>query len=333
MRASRPLLALLALLLPACGGGGGADAGAPDAALDAGARVPADAGPGVDAGAADAGPADAGPADAGTCRLETVDRERPPACPAGSPWVSAVRGDLRSAEGAPVAGLAQVCVRLAASGVLVCLRPARACADGHFELRVPEESRCMGSASLRSFAPGGAFVTSYCHLELPASEPALDLPGPSVLYPARPPATLPPEGDPATPRTVTFEGGLEVDVTPAVLFEDYAQLASYRHPAGAPPPCFLPPGEAVDGLWAFNPEVDVPGAGFPVRIPNDRALAPGRVVDLFVLGGLNCALEDGELLEEADWVRAGTATVAADGRTIEGGRLPCLNWFGYRARP
>ena len=91
-----------------------------------------------------------------------------------------------------------------------------------------------------------------------------------------------------------------------------------------------------DGLWAFWPESAVDGVGFPVRIPNTGNLAAGTQVDLFVLGGLECNLDDGTHVPEGVWSQYGTGTVRADGAVIEsdaGSGLPCFTWFGYRARP
>ena len=326
------ICALAATGSAGCSSDGEVDAGVTDTGVpprdaglaEDGGTVPADAGH-PDGGSA---PRDAGEAPCG--ELDPVDPTRDPSCQAGT-WITGVAGTLQTSAGAPLAdAFAQVCLRLE-SDFLVCLRPTPSCADGRYVANVPENARCVASAALRALLPEPGFATTYCHMELPAQGTVLESAVPVPLYPVTAPADLPPEGDRSAARSITFAGGLEVELTPAAFFEPYAELAAVRLPEQVERPCFLPE-QPFDAVWGLAPEADIDGEGFPIRIPNEHQLPAGTVVDLFVLGGLSCHLADGTLIPEADWETFGTATVNAEGTFIEGGRLPCLNWFAYRAR-
>lgn len=286
-----------------------------------------DTGTETDAGDVDSGqPEDAGEVDGG------IDLTRDPSCTQGS-WVVIVDGVLQDEVGAGVEAKAQVCIRVAPSNNQICLRPADSAPSGEFSVVVVESARCMQSMVMRAVAPGTSYAASYCHVDVSADEPIVDIPDPVVLYDTVPAQTLPPAGQTDQPRTVVFEDGLELEVTPDDFFGDYSMLASKKVLANQPRPCFLPAGEAFDGVYALGPEEDISGDGFPVRIPNETNLAPGTVVDLYVLGGLFCQLPGApEPIEEGRWEQYGTATVNATGDFIEGGRLPCVNWFGYKAQ-
>lgn len=310
----------------ACSSGddGGEDSGT---TLDGGSTdTGTEDGGGTDSGPVDAGEsADAGDTDGG------IDLTRDPSCQ-GS-WVVIVDGVLHDESSAGLQGKAQVCVRVSPTNAQICLRPVDSTPSGEFSVLVVESARCIQSMVMRSLVPGTSYAASYCHVDVTADEPIVEIPDPVVLYDTEPPQTLPPEGQTDQARTVVFADGLELEVTPDDFNGDYTKLASKKVGPNAPRPCFLPAGETFDGVWALGPEEDVAGDGFPVRIPNDQGLAPGTVVDLYVLGGLFCQLPgSNEQLEEGRWEAYGTATVNAGGDYIEGGRLPCLNWFGYKAQ-
>jgi hypothetical protein len=329
---------------------------APGGAPDAGAS-PADAS--VDAGfASDAGMGDAGCSldatvtfevevpperDAGsrTCTVDPgADLTRDPSCPASVGWFRFVRGRVESESAAVFDAFPQVCVRNQ-DDRLACLTPEPTCSDGSWSKEIPPEFRCARSIVMRTSKPtGGIFAATYCDLEL-SGEGVLELPAPIDLYPVEPALRKPPLCSAAAPRVVQLQDGVELEVTPGdfetcfpedTACPDYARLGVRRLDASDPTPCFVDPADPPDALYAFTVEIDVEGEGFPVRLDNHQNLAPDTVVDLFVQGALACELADGTPIEEGEWVRVGTATVSSDGQHIEGGRLPCLNWFGYRAR-
>lgn len=308
------------------------------------AAEPTDSGTPNDGGVADSGSGDTGAPnpdggvnvdatvgpDSGSCSVETPPDPTPdPGCTAD--WVTVVKGDLRVAGGGPLeAAKAQLCVRTPAD-VLRCLRPVDTCADGHFEIVVPEEARCVDHGSMRMLRPAGGYATTYCQLTI-ANPPVVSLPAALQLYPTTVVNGLPPVGDMAAARDVTFPGGLVASIVPNDTYVEYSELAAKKLGPGDPVPCFLEGLPAPEGLWAFSPEGDITGPGAPLRIPNSTGLTPGSTVRLFVLGGLDCTLEDGSLVPESEWREYGNGTVSADGTVIEGARLPCLTWFGYRAQ-
>ncbi len=221
-------------------------------------------------------------------------------------------------------------------GRLVCLAPNDTDAEGHFEITVPVNTRCMGYGSMRVILPSANRATSYCHVEPREGDVTLSLDEPITLFETTPAEVLPPYGDPSMARTVAFEGGLEVEVVPDQLgftFDEakYNRLAGAQVDPSDPSLCFLT--EPVDGLWAFSPEVNAT-APFVFRFPNAQGYDAGAAVDLFVLGGLDTTLPDGSSITETEWLRYGTALVSADGTIIEGNSrtngLPALNWLGYR---
>jgi len=192
----------------------------------------------------------------------------------------------------------------------------------------------MNRAAMRVLAPNANMSTAYCKMPLDPDEPDLQLSDTFVLHPTTVVPNLPDEGDRQAVRTITFAEGLELDFTPQDYFGfPYANLASTKIAPDANGLCFVDSSNNLEALFAFSPEGDVRGK-FPMRVSNSTGLAPNTVVDLYILGGLNCTLEDGTHLEEADWHQYGTGTVSADGTTIdaEEAGLPCLTWFGYAAR-
>ncbi|MBK6685682.1 MAG: hypothetical protein IPG45_14525 [Deltaproteobacteria bacterium] len=268
--------------------------------------------------------------DSGSCLVETPPDPTPdPACTAD--WLTVVKGDLVRAGGGPIEDArAQLCLRTP-NDVLRCLRPAATCADGHFEIAVPEEARCVAHGALRMLLPTGGYATTYCELPV-VNPPVVTLPSALRLYATNPVANLPPAGDLTASRDINFEGGLVASLIPNDTYVEYGDLAARKIAAADPVPCFLEGQPAPDGLWAFSPEGDIVGDGAPLVIPNTTGLAAGSMVRLYVLGGLDCTLSDGTLVPESEWREYGNAQVSADGTVIEGARLPCLTWFGYRAQ-
>jgi hypothetical protein len=228
----------------------------------------------------------------------------------------------------------QPCLHLAPNGNLLCLSPADSDATGQFAREIPESSRCIDRLALRVLVPAASRPTTYCELDLSAARGGfLGDPAPLVVYSATAPLDLPPEGDPAAARVVTFEGGVAMTVTPENIAPpaDYSELA--MHTGTGPLPCFARDA-GVTRVFGFYPEAFV-DAELPLAIPNDDDLAPGTVVDMFVLGGLGTLLPSGEPVDEAKFVAYGTATVTADGRSIQtdpGSGVPYLSWLGYRPR-
>jgi hypothetical protein len=255
-----------------------------------------------------------------------------PSCPAA--WVVFMEGFVYDDDGQGVAGAkAQVCVRNPADRLL-CLTPSDTESDGFFRVLLPPNARCVSEATLRSLKPGADSSTTYCHAAAPQGQPVITLSEPLVLFDTERAVELPPAGDGGAQREVVFADGLALDVIPDNFFgggDGYDGLAVRKlSPGGL---CFLEGQPTPEAVYAFSPEGDIDGEGFPVRIPNEANKAPGSQVQLYVLGGLGCTLTDGTILEEASWHNFGTATVSADGTTIEsdeGSSLPCLTWFGYR---
>lgn len=248
--------------------------------------------------------------------------------------VSFVSGYVVDSARRPVAGAkAQVCLRTSPGDTLLCLMPADTESTGGFGVVIPDNARCVDDVTMRVLLPGASKVTSYCHVKL-GTETVLNVENPVVLFDTTPAVTLPEFGDGNMARTVVFADGLELEVTPLSFFGNYDALAVTRIDPATPGLCFLESPDQVDALYAFSPEDNIDGT-FPVKIPNDDGLAPGTTVDMFALGGLECVRSNGENIGEGDFELYGTATVDEAGEFIvsnEDGHLPCLNWFGYKAR-
>lgn len=232
----------------------------------------------------------------------------------------------------------QVCIRVAATGVLRCLSPEDTDAVGTFGVDVPDGLRCMESVALRVLVPGTPAATTYCVADIAGRGPVVEVEAPLVVYATTPPSVLPDAGDTGTERTVVFEDGLELDIVPDRFFgpnldaqEDYEALAARRLDDIPTEQCFMEGAPAFDGLYAFSPEGDVDGASFPIRIPNATDLAPGASVSLFILGGLSTRLPDETTVPEAEWFEYGTGVVATGGDVIEA-ELPYFSWLAYRAQ-
>ncbi|MCA9543906.1 MAG: hypothetical protein KC613_05930, partial [Myxococcales bacterium] len=273
-----------------------------------------------------AAPVDGAPADPGTCR---------------STWVGAFRGWVADQSGRPVPeAKAQACIIVEPGGMLLCLRPADADETGVYTINVPENGACMSSVAMRVLKPGTGLATIYC-VEDPAARVGGDqiirTADPYVVYPTDA-AAVPAGADLNAPSTITYQDGLEVEVVPGRVFTTSATIQAARARAIDPTDrglCFLQGQPTPDRLYAFWPEAAIDGPGAPFKVPNDGGLAAGAQVDLFVLGGLECALEDGTHIPEGEWYNFGTGTVSADGAYIvndAGSELPCFSWFGLKAR-
>ena len=282
--------------------------------------------------------------DSGSCLVEEeIDPTPDPACTGR--WTTVLGASIVDEEGAPLEnGKGQACLREAGTGVLTCLQPMTSCAGGNFEQVVPEGVRCIGSMVVRVFDPDapefgsdipGSFANTFCPVDLPATPPELRLSEPVVLYRTTPVMDLPPEGDGMVARTVRFEGGLEVDITPATIFGDwgYTRLASRMIDMSGPTPCFIRSTDpSFGGVWGFTPNINVFGdKGYPLRVKG-TGLQEGTVVDLYVLGSIDCALTSdfATVVEEGHWQQYETSTVDENGDFS--GTLPCFNWFAYAPR-
>mgnify|MGYP002629392641 CR=1 FL=1 len=246
-----------------------------------------------------------------------------------------VAGQIEDDAGLAVPGArAQLCVRRAADGNLLCLRPGAADATGRFEIAVPAEARCVSRATLRVVQPDGLYAALYCELGLEGA-PDIDDDAPWVLFRASR-GGLDPQPTPGGGQTVGLSGGIQVDVSPDRLYfggdGDASTLGGRRISPADPRLCGTLLGPGFDGLYAFSPEADVDGPGFALRVPTPE-LAPGTRVAFSVLGGLSCTLSDGTPVPEGQWVEYGVAEVGADHFVKARGDagLPCLTWLGWRA--
>ena len=253
----------------------------------------------------------------------------------GGQRVELIKGRAVTESGEPAPGvMGQACLRIAPKGKLLCVDPKKGDEQGRFEIKIPSGSTCVQQMTMRVLVPGGDFGTAYCNMPLPQDGTTANAPAPYILYATKRAADLPPVGEQEDERSVRFEDGLELDVTPYNFFasgEGYDGLAARYVEASEPGLC-LPEDGAPDGVYAFSPEGDVLDKPFAMRAPNHHSYPEGSKVDLLLLGGLGCTLADRTELDEDEWRAFGTATVTG-GRIVsdEGSGLPCLNWLGFRA--
>ena len=273
--------------------------------------------------------------------MPEIDTARSPACD-GYPWIAAVRGWVLGNQGHPLAGVkSQLCIHVAPNSTYLCLMPATTGDDGIYTIDVPADSRCIEQVAIRVLLPQTRRAAVYCEIDLTDSaltdEGIVRIDEPVVLFDTQPATTLPPEGDATATRTVEFADGLSLEVEPVRFHgtgDSYAGLGSFRVDVETRGLCALDGVEPFDGVYAFSPEGDVTGAGFPLSIPNSTHLDPGSRVELYALGGLVYRLADGTAVPEAEWRQFGHGTVSSDGAAIEsdpGDGLPFLTWLGYRA--
>lgn len=264
-----------------------------------------------------------------------VEVPRPGSCSSEFGWMSSVRGWAVAPGGKPLEGArAQLCINTSEGGY-ICLSPAVADAEGVYTVDVPEEVRCMERVAMRVILPRSNRATSYCLIDKETG-PGVRLHDPSVLPFLLPAIERPELGDEDEGRPVTFDGGLVLDVQPSLF---YSSIGSYDAFSGR-----AIPSDAVglcgdagnfDGLFGLYPEGIIEAPGFGLKFPNKKDLPAGSKVDLFVLGGLECNLHDGEKVPEAEWAKFGEATVSEDGSEIvsdEGSGLPCFTWLAYKSK-
>jgi hypothetical protein len=238
-----------------------------------------------------------------------------------------VTGWVIDSEGFPVEGAkGQLCVRQAGADTVICLRPGDTDANGVFTVELPEANRCITGGTFRVLIPSTSNSTAYCHFDPSNDAGFVQVGDPFQLHPTDP-AGATGAGD------ITFADGLVLkDVDPEHLpfGEDIADLAAGRLTSAAGDHCFLE--EAMDGLYAFSPEFNVPqGMAYAASIPNTSGLADGTVVDLYVLGGLSCVLDDETPVPEGELAKFGTGTVMGDVIETNDG-VPCIGWLGYKAQ-
>ncbi len=262
-----------------------------------------------------------------------VDLTRDPTCTTGE-WVVEVAGSVQTAAGAAVPNAkAQLCLRLAVSGRLLCLRPVDVLPDGRFAVQVPEDVRCIDEATFRIIDPDADLSAMYCHIDLPAGQSLLNVSDAYKLYPTTRATSIPPLGNEQDSRKVTFDDGLEIEIIPFNFFSGgggYPTLSATRLPADTPL-CFIDNSANLAAIYAFSPEGSVVGDPFAIRIPNTEQRPAGTQVELYELGGLGCSLQDGSEIPEAAWVKFGTGTVDASGTFIEASGtngITCLTWLG-----
>lgn len=300
---------------------------------DASVTVPEDSGPIVhpDASVDD----DAGlPPDAGMERRDAGATPRDPNCPANAQWVTEVSGTLVDETGTPSVGSkAQLCIRLAPTEMLLCLRPQDSNDTGYFAITVPANARCMDKATMRMVRPLDDRAASYCALDLDVGSEWVNVAQPLGLFATQRATTLPAAGNLDQSRTVVFAGGLEMDVIPNKYFPGagtYEELAAAAVQVDSNDACTLAGQAPFDGVYAFSPEGDFHDRA-ALRMPNTQNLPANSAVNVYVLGGLGCTNDLGEELLEGEWTQIEDGTVSADGTTISvAPGLPCLSWVAYR---
>jgi hypothetical protein len=270
---------------------------------------------------------------AGQLDLSVIDTRPDPACESVGEWVVAVTGTVINESGEGFSGVkAQVCVRVAGTGQLLCLMPADTLGDGSFAIEIPTEAKCISSMVMRVLAPLTDNATIYCHVDVEGLGPILAIETPLTMYETVPAVDLPDPGDGENSVTATFEDGLQIDVVPNLFYgggDGYLDLAVRRFDSLPGELCFLQDQPQPDALFAFSPEGDINGANFPMRIPNELGYSPGSEVAMYVLGGLTTVLPEEVEVEEAEWFEFGAGIVSDNGEVIEA-ELPYFSWFGYR---
>lgn len=309
MRANLTFLFIIALMLMGCSDPEENDNGEADATGDSGGTI-----------------------DATVLDLST-DLTRPVSCDTG-PWVATIQGLVVDNAGTGIgAAKVQLCARMQDSGTLRCITPVDTGDDGVFGIVIPDETRCMEKAALRVMLPVSDYATTYYIVDLPDDEAEVELTDDLVLFPTTTATILPEEGDGSQERTVVYADGLEIDVTPDDVFlggDGYPTMAASFWAPSTSGFYFLEDHTDALGVYAFSPEGNVGTTTFPIRIPNNGFLTADQCADLHVLGGLNCALSDGEVLEEGELVQFGIGQVEGDFIEAEGNYgLPCFTFLVF----
>lgn len=267
--------------------------------------------------------------------LPAADRAKPAECK--DEWVAASTGRVVVDDGSSLVG-AQVGYCTYTRESAICLPFATTEAGGWYALVVEERHRCLQGLSIRVVPPEGRLLSeTFCALPPRAQEGVLDLEPPLRVYSLEAPAEIPARGDPNVTRTVRFGFGLEVSFAPDDLVEGdlYERLSA--GPVTDAQPCFLPPGLAMDAMYAFGPAMNVmifadrPKVRF--ALPNPKKLPEGTSVSIYVLGGTATQLDLERAIPEGSFVEIGTGHVEGD-RVVPdpGSELPALTVVGYRRR-
>jgi hypothetical protein len=263
-----------------------------------------------------------------------------PSCPCGE-VIDSVTGFVQDASGAAIAGAkAQICTRSARDLSSVCLTPVDTAADGSFSVNVPSDNNCLYAGVLRALAPNKNYSTAYCTYDtqgLAPTDGVLDLSAnPAVLYPTTLSPTAPAgDYDWDAPQTVTWDDGLELDITAALLFNGAVGIGniSSTYIEGTDHLCNGSQIAGSPGVWAFSPEGDGFEIRFPARIPDKLGLADGTVVNLYIQGGIGHTIQDGEEkteCEEGTWTHFACATVEGGVITLdETNGVPSIGWLTY----
>lgn len=281
----------------------------------------------IEPGPAEAARPDAVNADLG---IDTTRGE----CPAEFGWVSAVRGWIIDEAGNAIGGAkAQACVYTEPGNVLQCLNPVDSDPAGVFTIEIGENFSCMSHAVMRVILPGGGRAAMYC--EVPVDEPEVRIQDPIVLFSTTAASAVGDPDDWSLARDIVFPDGTTLyNFVPDNYFgTDFTALGMQRVAPDAIGTCFLG-DSAATAVTALYPEGELT-TDLDFRVPNDLGLAAGSKVTFSVLGSLECLLDSGEKIEEAEWGDFGTGTVSADGMWVEndaGSGLPCISWIGYRAQ-
>ncbi|MBX3186333.1 MAG: hypothetical protein KF819_04925 [Labilithrix sp.] len=271
-----------------------------------------------------------------TITLSETERTKPASCNAS--WLAGSTGRVTTDGGEILVG-ASVAYCAYHPDSAVCLPWVKTTEGGWYTVLVREPNRCMERLSVRVIPPEGRRLSdAYCAPALSAIDGVLDLARDLRVYSLDAPTSLPPRGDAAQTRTVSFAGGLELTFAPDDLVEgDLYDKLSAAPVTDGERPCFLPPELALDGLYAFGPAMNVSVfAGKPkvkFKLPNPKGLPEGAAVELFVLGGSGTQLDDTRAIEEGSFVSIGAGRVR-EGRVVPdpGSELPALTVVGYRRK-
>jgi hypothetical protein len=267
---------------------------------------------------------------------EQVDGGDVEACPPQHAFINSARGWAVDRIGRPLdQAMVQLCVKY--MDTAECLTPTSTNADGVFRLNTIEGKRCLSKMVFRSIMPGGLRAPAYVDYDVTLAANVngdVVLREPFVLY-ATTPIPNPPEVESDEDEyTFVFHTGMEIDLIPFDLNSDYLRLGIRVVDTSERGLTFLEGHPAPDLLFAMSPDSSVYGDGAPIRIPNTLGLAAGAKVDLFFTAGVGCK-DDGELVDEGEWINYGTGTVSADGAMIASDSdsgLTCVSWLGVSAQ-
>ena len=277
--------------------------------------------------------------------MDPVEHDLPAPCTAATcecgQMIQTVIGKVVDGDGAPLPGSnTQVCIYGAGGDDLVCLTPVPAGADGTYTVAVPADNQCVRAIKMRVTGPTSPYSTRYCKLygdALTHTGGVLDLTAePATLFGLTSATNLPSAPVTEGVYTVTFEGGLEIDLdvmwyfwgdvgVPSNMSAEWLEGTDHLCDAGAI--------AGAPGIWSISPAGDVFKETFAVRIPAP-GLDDGAEVNLFVQGGINLKKfdENGEYVECAEgvWTHFGCATVQGGVITLDATQgLPSIGALAY----